>query len=144
MVHQSGENGYTNNGFESDEVIQSARIVTSKIQIIRPIYDQKNLHDEMIYSNDPKPSAKCGNINGKSFMSFFLKTFPILSWLYNYKREYFVADIISGLSVVTLHIPGMGHALLAYLPPIVGIYMGFFPVLVYGIFTSSKHNAIGN
>lgn len=144
MFRQLSENGFVNNGFQSDEVVESEEKVNSKIQITRSVYDQKNLHDEMVYSKFPKATAKCGNINGKSFTSFFLKTFPILSWLYNYKIEYLVMDIISGLSVVTMHIPGMGHALLAYLPPIVGIYMGFYPVLIYGALTSSHHNAIGN
>ena len=141
MIHQLSENEIINNGYS--DVVSSNNKINSKIHIMRSVYDQQSLHDEMMYSNDSKTAAKCGNINGKSFKSFFLKTFPILSWLYSYKREYLLADIISGLSVVTLHIPGMGHALLAYLPPVVGIYMGFYPVIIYGIFSSSKHNAIG-
>lgn len=37
----------------------------------------------------------------------------------------------------------MGYALLANIPPIVGIYTAFFPVLVYFIFGTSKHNSMG-
>jgi len=38
---------------------------------------------------------------------------------------------------------GMGYALLANLPPVIGIYMAFFPVLLYVIFGTSRHNAVG-
>lgn len=37
----------------------------------------------------------------------------------------------------------MGYALLGNVPPIAGIYMAFFPVLVYVIFGTSRHNSMG-
>lgn len=37
----------------------------------------------------------------------------------------------------------MGYAMLANIPPIVGIYTAFFPVLMYFIFGTSKHNSMG-
>lgn len=71
-------------------------------------------------------------------------TFPIFSWLHSYKREDFMSDLISGCTVAVMHIPqGMGYALLANLPPITGIYMAFFPVLLYVIFGTSRHNSMG-
>jgi solute carrier family 26 protein len=37
----------------------------------------------------------------------------------------------------------MGYALLGNVPPIVGIYMAFFPVLVYVFLGTSHHISLG-
>ena len=80
----------------------------------------------------------------ESTKSCFFGTFPIISWLSEYKKNDFVGDVISGCTVAIMHIPqGMGYALLGNLPPVVGIYMAFFPVLMYIIFGTSRHNSMG-
>ena len=59
-------------------------------------------------------------------------------------KESIIPDMISGLTVAIMHIPqGMAYALLGNLPPVVGIYMAFFPVLVYFFFGTSKHVSMG-
>ena len=70
---------------------------------------------------------------------------PIVTTLRTYKfKEYFLNDILAGLSVGVIHIPqGMGFALLTSLPPLYGLYSSFFPVLVYFFFASSRHNSAG-
>lgn len=89
-------------------------------------------------------SRCCEDINCESMSSCLKGTFPIFSWLRTYKREDFMSDVISGCTVAVMHIPqGMGYALLANLPPVTGIYMAFFPVLLYVIFGTSRHNSMG-
>ncbi|ESO96302.1 hypothetical protein LOTGIDRAFT_67754, partial [Lottia gigantea] len=71
--------------------------------------------------------------------------FPFLSLLKGYSiRNDFPADIIAGLTVGIMHIPqGMAYGQLSTLPPVYGLYVSFFPVLVYFFFGSSKHVSVG-
>lgn len=50
-----------------------------------------------------------------------------------------VGDVIAGITVATMLIPqSMAYALLAGLPPEVGLYSGILPVFMYGLFGSSR------
>jgi len=58
--------------------------------------------------------------------------FPILNWGLNYKREDLTGDLTAGIIVASLLIPqGMAYAMLAGLPPEVGLYASIFPQIVY-------------
>ena len=82
--------------------------------------------------------------NTKSLARFIVRSFPIFSWMFSYKKDDFVNDLISGCTVAIMHIPqGMGYALLANLQPIIGIYIAIFPVIPYVIFGTSRHNSMG-
>lgn len=92
----------------------------------------------------PVLTSQLQKCSAESTKSCFLGTFPIVSWLSQYQKNDFVGDLISGCTVAVMHIPqGMGYALLGNLPPVVGIYMAFFPVLMYIIFGTSRHNSMG-
>lgn len=84
-------------------------------------------------------------IRSKDWRACIMSTVPAVKWLSKYNwRENILSDIISGLTVAIMHIPqGMAYALLGNLPPVVGIYMAFFPVLIYFLFGTSKHVSIG-
>jgi solute carrier family 26, other len=89
-------------------------------------------------------TAQIEKCSKSALKSCFLGFFPILSWVQSYKKEDLLGDVISGCTVAIMHIPqGMGYALLGNLPPIVGIYMAFYPVLMYVIFGTSRHNSMG-
>ena len=69
---------------------------------------------------------------------------PILEWGKHYSRELFVSDLLAGLIVAIMLVPqSMAYALLAEVPPVLGIYAAVFPVLIYSIFGPSKHISIG-
>ena len=55
-----------------------------------------------------------------------------------------LADLKSGLTVGVVVIPqAMAYATLAGLPPQHGLYAAFVPVLLYGLFGSSRYLSIG-
>lgn len=53
----------------------------------------------------------------------------------NKKKLYAIKD--------NFFLQGMAYGILGNLSPIVGIYMGFFPVLIYFLFGTSRHVSIG-
>ncbi|CAG9767761.1 unnamed protein product [Ceutorhynchus assimilis] len=117
------------------------------LHIARPIYQIEDLHKDALYEKPysttrTKVAKFCKSIDvGKCL----LDTIPLLRWLpeYSWKRS-FGSDIISGITVAIMHIPqGMAYGLLGNVPPIVGIYLAFFPVLIYFIFGTSRHVSMG-
>ena len=69
---------------------------------------------------------------------------PDLSWLSAYRREDLRGDLVAGVTTAVMLIPqGMGYAMLAGLPPIVGLYAATVPLLMYGLFGTSRQLAVG-
>jgi SulP family sulfate permease len=69
---------------------------------------------------------------------------PFLQWLTNYKKAYFLKDLMAGLTVGIVLIPqGMAYAMIAGLPPVYGLYASLFPVLVYAILGTSRKVGVG-
>lgn len=69
---------------------------------------------------------------------------PILSWVKGYGREEVVGDLMAGLIVTVMLVPqSMAYALLAGLPPQVGLYASILPLILYGLFGSSRTLAVG-
>ncbi|XP_020585462.1 probable sulfate transporter 4.2 isoform X2 [Phalaenopsis equestris] len=70
---------------------------------------------------------------------------PCARWIRTYEwAEYLQVDIMAGITVGVMLVPqAMSYAKLAGLHPIYGLYSGFIPIFVYGIFGSSRQLAIG-
>jgi SulP family sulfate permease len=74
-------------------------------------------------------------------MSRFL---PCLSWLGRYDGEMFRGDALAAAIVTVMLIPqSLAYALLAGLPPEVGLYASMLPLLGYALFGSSNALAVG-
>jgi len=72
------------------------------------------------------------------------KLFPAWGWLSGYRRGYLADDLPAGVVVAAILVPqGMAYAMLAGLPPVVGLYASLVPVVVYALFGSSRHVAVG-
>ncbi|MDX2257216.1 MAG: sulfate permease [Pseudanabaenaceae cyanobacterium bins.39] len=70
--------------------------------------------------------------------------FPALNWLRNYKSQHLLGDITAGVIVTSLLIPqSMAYALLAGLPPQVGLYATILPAIVYPLLGTSQVLAVG-
>ncbi|AXF56784.1 SulP family inorganic anion transporter [Salicibibacter kimchii] len=62
----------------------------------------------------------------------------------NYDIGFFKSDVLAGLTVFIMLVPqGMAYALLAGLPPVMGLYASTLPLIVYALFGSSRHLAVG-
>tara|TARA_R110000787_G_scaffold26154_1_gene73271 strand:+ start:11381 stop:13192 length:1812 start_codon:yes stop_codon:yes gene_type:complete len=72
------------------------------------------------------------------------KYFPILNWGRKYRGETFVNDMVAAVIVTIMLIPqSLAYALLAGLPPQIGLYASILPLIVYAIFGSSRQLAVG-
>lgn len=72
------------------------------------------------------------------------KFIPSLEWIPNYKRSDLSGDLTAGLIVAIMLIPqGMAYAMLAGLPPVIGLYASTIPLIIYALFGTSRQLAVG-
>jgi len=70
--------------------------------------------------------------------------FPILEWGARYTGKTFSNDMIVALIVTMMLIPqSLAYAILAGLPPEIGLYASMAPLLLYAIFGTSRALAVG-
>lgn len=102
--------------------------------------EPKNGRNKVVQRLKSQFSCSRGNI-----WNFLTSILPVLTWLPKYKpREYLFNDVASGFTIAILHIPqGMAYGLLASVDAINGLYVSFFPVLVYFFMGTSRHISLG-
>ena len=84
-------------------------------------------------------NAMVGRSQRQNWLDRWSSFLPILDWGLNYRREYLVGDITAGIVVGTVLIPqAMAYALLAGLPPQVGLYASILPPVVYAFLGTSR------
>lgn len=69
---------------------------------------------------------------------------PILDWGRRYDRQALGSDVVAAIIVTIMLIPqSLAYALLAGLPPEVGLYASILPLIAYAIFGTSTALAVG-
>lgn len=70
--------------------------------------------------------------------------FPILDWSATYGRATFTSDLVAAVIVTIMLIPqSLAYALLAGLPPEMGLYASILPLVAYAVFGTSRALAVG-
>ena len=70
--------------------------------------------------------------------------FPILEWGRTYNRDVLTSDLMAAVIVTIMLIPqSLAYAMLAGLPPVVGLYASILPLFAYAVFGTSRTLAVG-
>lgn len=81
---------------------------------------------------------------GQAARAVGLPALPILQWGRGYNRETLTGDLVAALIVTAMLIPqSLAYAMLAGLPPEVGLYASVAPLLLYAVLGSSRVLAVG-
>jgi len=85
-----------------------------------------------------------GNTRKTNITSLLRGYLPILEWGSKYNGKTFSNDMIVALIVTMMLIPqSLAYALLAGLPPEIGLYASIAPLIIYAIFGTSRALAVG-
>ena len=77
-------------------------------------------------------------------VSFIARQLPLIATLREHGRGDVRGDLTAGLTTAVMLVPqGMAYAMLAGLPPIVGLYASTVPLLLYALFGTSRQLAVG-
>lgn len=69
---------------------------------------------------------------------------PAWQWLRKYNQAKFKSDLLSAFIVIAMLVPqGMAYAMLAGLPPIMGLYASILPMIIYAMVGGSPTLSIG-
>ena len=69
---------------------------------------------------------------------------PVFEWGSQYTRQSFYNDGLAAVIVTVMLIPqSLAYAMLAGLPPVVGLYASILPLVAYAIFGTSRTLAVG-
>ena len=77
-------------------------------------------------------------------MSKLARYLPVLEWGRTYNRQTLVSDgVAAGIVIIMLIPQSLAYAMLAGLPPEVGLYASILPIIAYAIFGTSRTLAVG-
>lgn len=77
-------------------------------------------------------------------MKLLTSILPILGWAPTYSRSEAQSDLVAAVIVTIMLVPqSLAYAMLAGLPPQVGLYASILPLLAYALFGTSRALAVG-
>jgi SulP family sulfate permease len=77
-------------------------------------------------------------------MGWAARRLPILEWGRNYDRSTLTSDLVAAVIVTIMLIPqSLAYAMLAGLPPEVGLYASILPIIAYALLGTSRTLAVG-
>jgi sulfate permease, SulP family len=77
-------------------------------------------------------------------MRRMMSLLPILEWAPRYTRADTVNDLFAAVIVTIMLVPqSLAYAMLAGLPPVVGLYASILPLIAYALFGTSRTLAVG-
>ena len=80
----------------------------------------------------------------KPINSQITQLFPINDWLKTYTRQDLSNDLFAGIITAILLVPqGIAYAILAGLPPQLGLYASILPPLLYALLGTSRTLSVG-
>ncbi|KAK3927098.1 Solute carrier family 26 member 6 [Frankliniella fusca] len=110
-----------------------------QMHVTRPVFQQDELERTFGFGKKPRQPGRW------RLREVLRARVPAVSWLASYQwRRDLPGDLVAGATVSIMHVPqGMAYALLGGVPPITGIHMAFYPVLVYALLGTSRHISVG-
>jgi len=82
--------------------------------------------------------------DGGGGLAGIARYFPILEWGRGYNTAALTSDLMAAVIVTVMLIPqSLAYALLAGLPPVVGLYASILPLVAYAVFGTSRTLAVG-
>lgn len=77
-------------------------------------------------------------------MGWGARYLPVLGWARDYDRSILTSDLVAAAIVTVMLIPqSLAYAMLAGLPPEIGLYASIAPLIAYSIFGTSRALAVG-
>lgn len=137
-----------------DEDPSKNKAESCHLDLQRPIYKQSEFNNVYQTTASTKlrhhEESACSSLGIKPLLKSYdprriLSIFSILNVVATYSfKNYFVSDIMSGLTVGVMNIPqALAFAALTSLSPVTGLYTSFVPSLTYVIFGTSRHLSVG-
>ncbi|WP_240530323.1 sulfate permease [Novosphingobium sp. PC22D] len=98
----------------------------------------------IVGDSNPRPAGGPSGLPRRHKPGLLAQYFPILDWSRTYNGSVLTNDLVAAIIVTIMLIPqSLAYALLAGLPPVVGLYASILPLVAYAIFGTSRTLAVG-